>query len=154
MTLPTESMPPRVVIDTQSVLDWLYFLHPACADWHRQQQAGLWQWVTTSSMRDELAHVLQRQPGGARWAGREVDVLPHFDQRAMLLPEPPAPPIHWPRCTDRDDQKFIDLALTCGARWLVSRDKAVLKLARKARLLRGVTILSPADWRAQDHSPA
>jgi len=52
------------------------------------------------------------------------------------------------RCTDRDDQMFIDLALACGARWLLSRDRAVLKLGKRARLL-GLDILTPAVWAEQ-----
>jgi hypothetical protein len=41
---------------------------------------------------------------------------------------------------------FIDLALGVGARWLLSRDKAVLKLNRKAFALRGCSIIRPQDW--------
>ena len=44
-------------------------------------------------------------------------------------------PLTGPRCTDPDDQKFLDLALHAHAKWLVSRDKALLRLARKARPL-------------------
>ena len=49
------------------------------------------------------------------------------------------------RCTDPDDQKFIDLALHSGAQWLLSRDRAVLKLAREARQ-RGLAIVAPHVW--------
>ncbi|MFT7776961.1 putative toxin-antitoxin system toxin component, PIN family [Roseateles sp.] len=48
-------------------------------------------------------------------------------------------------CRDPDDQKFIDLALAARARWLISRDKAVLALAKRARL-RGLAILTPERW--------
>jgi predicted nucleic acid-binding protein len=37
---------------------------------------------------------------------------------------------------------FIDLALAHRARWLLTRDKALLSLARPARVL-GVEILKP-----------
>jgi len=36
-----------------------------------------------------------------------------------------------PKCRDRDDQKFLELAHASGAEWLVSKDRAVLKLARR-----------------------
>ena len=36
------------------------------------------------------------------------------------------------RCTDEDDQKFIDLALAARAVALLSADRAVLRLARRA----------------------
>jgi predicted nucleic acid-binding protein len=50
------------------------------------------------------------------------------------------------RCTDADDQKFIDLACAAPARWLVSRDRAVLKLRRRAAT-DGLVIVTPDGWR-------
>jgi predicted nucleic acid-binding protein len=49
----------------------------------------------------------------------------------------PAPvgPLARPRCTDPDDQKFIDLAASRTGSLLLSRDRAVLKLARKLSTL-------------------
>jgi len=49
------------------------------------------------------------------------------------------------RCNDPDDQKFVDLALAYGARWLLSRDRAVLKLAKRCRTL-GLQVLTPEQW--------
>ena len=67
--------------------------------------------------------------------------------------EPP-PPAAAPslRCRDPDDQKFIDLAVAAGARWLFTRDRALLAL-RKAAAGRGVTVLRPVDWRLQEAPP-
>jgi len=60
------------------------------------------------------------------------------------------------RCTDPDDQKFIDLAATSGAQWLISRDRAVLKLRKRAFALAQLRIVSPAEWRptASPHEAA
>jgi len=44
-----------------------------------------------------------------------------------------------------DAKKFIDLALQVGATALLSRDRAVLALAPRARAV-GLEILSAADW--------
>jgi len=49
-------------------------------------------------------------------------------------------------CRDPDDQKFIDLAISQGAQWLFSRDRAVLALAKRARA-QGLIIMSPDSWR-------
>jgi predicted nucleic acid-binding protein len=46
-------------------------------------------------------------------------------------------------CSDPHDQKFLDLAHTAGAHWLVTKDKALLKLARRARAA-GLRIVEPA----------
>jgi predicted nucleic acid-binding protein len=51
------------------------------------------------------------------------------------------------RCTDPDDQMFVDLAHAAGARWLVSRDRAVLRLARRAAAF-GIAITAPEGWSA------
>jgi predicted nucleic acid-binding protein len=52
-------------------------------------------------------------------------------------------------CSDPDDQKFIDLAICAGAHTLVSRDKALLKLARKARERHGLLVRTPQGWSEQ-----
>ena len=46
-------------------------------------------------------------------------------------------------CSDRDAQKFLGLAYAARADWLVTKDKALLKLARRARR-DGLKILAPA----------
>lgn len=139
--------PQIAVLDTNVVLDWLLFGNPQCAALQQALTSAALRWVATAEMRDELTHVLGRghldrwQPDlallGSQWANYCVEV-------------PVPPPASFAtrlRCTDTDDQKFIDLALACGARWLLSRDRAVLKLARKAQA-RGLTIQTPGAWAA------
>jgi predicted nucleic acid-binding protein len=74
-------------------------------------------------------------------------VLAFFDRFVQVVADPPpvalARPLH---CTDPDDQKFIDLALSVPGSWLVSRDRAVLKLRRRAALAAGVHIVRPDEW--------
>jgi predicted nucleic acid-binding protein len=48
-----------------------------------------------------------------------------------------------PRCSDPDDQKFIELASASGAQILVSKDRAVLKLRR--RCASQFRIVTPAE---------
>lgn len=141
------SAAPLAVIDTQSVLDWQFFDNPACAGWLDTLQAGHWSWVATAAMRDELAHVLARGIAG-RWRRPAEAVLDFFDQHARLC-EVPVPPLQgWPRCSDPDDQKFVDLALAQRCRWLVSRDRAVLRLGRRCAPLTGLAIVPPDHWQS------
>ena len=48
-----------------------------------------------------------------------------------------------PRCSDPDDQKFIELAAAVHAQGLVSKDRAVLKLRRRCAPYFG--IMTPAE---------
>lgn len=127
-----------VVLDTNVALDWLLFAQPSVAPLAQAVKGGRLHWVATSAMRDELAHVLGRGLATA-WRADPAAVLDAWDRHAAILPEPS---VQGPRCTDADDQKFIDLAVGAGARWLVSRDRAVLKVARRAALS-GVSVVTP-----------
>lgn len=149
VSTPFDCAPPEAVLDTQAVLDWWWFHDPCTAGWEDLRLAGHWHWVATAAMRAELAHVLARGhlPGDAQ--DRQAQVLAAFDARCSLTPEPAPQPAGWSlglRCTDRDDQKFIDLAAARRVRWLISRDKAVLKLRRKLAERCGVAVLAPRDW--------
>jgi predicted nucleic acid-binding protein len=65
-----------------------------------------------------------------------------------MVAEPPRGPL---KCKDPDDQVFIDLALHLNAQWLFTKDAALLKLAKRARL-RGTQVLSLQQWVASSAS--
>lgn len=141
------------VLDSQSVFDWCYFQDPCTARWEAWRLAGRWCWVADASLRAELVHVLERGVLPARSVSAQA-VLDWFDARVLLLPTPApglAPAL---RCSDPDDQKFIDLALSQPVRWLVSRDRAVLKLRRRAGTQHGLTVLPPSAWAPGDAEAA
>lgn len=48
-----------------------------------------------------------------------------------------------PKCSDRDDQKFLELARDGAAHILATSDKALLKLARRRQLAGRFRIVSP-----------
>ena len=145
LQIPSGGAPPKVVLDTNTVLDWLVFDDPGCIELSRRILQGHLVWHATQAMRDELAHVLPR-PAFARWQPDMARVLASFDQHArMAAPPEEAISMQAPSCKDPDDQKFIDLACTIGARWLFTRDRALLELARPARQM-GVEVLKPGDW--------
>jgi predicted nucleic acid-binding protein len=129
-------------LDTNVVLDWLLFEDPSMRALASAVTSGRVRWLATAAMRDELARVLARGLAAAR-AADTAALLAAWDARVTLQSDSPAQPL---RCTDPDDQKFIDLAIAAGARWLVSRDRAVLALARRASPS-GLIILGPAQWR-------
>lgn len=146
----------EIVIDSNVALDWLLFGDPSTTLLARKLAAGELHWVATEAMQRELGSVLsrpiaQRSPAELSHALAAVLAYSH-----LVDPPPPAGP-GAPRCADPSDQMFIDLALARGVRWLLTRDKALLKLARAARV-RGTEVMRPLEWaalvRAWPHSPA
>lgn len=146
MQAPPESPAPRlpVVLDTNTVLDWHVFQDTRAPHLWRALETGQLRWHATGEMLAELAAVLAR-PLGARWDARREHLLSLDLLPALTLSSAPTFTEHRLRCTDADDQKFLDLALNLPARWLVTRDRALLKLRRPAAA-RGLQILLPEHW--------
>jgi predicted nucleic acid-binding protein len=130
------------VLDTNVVLDWLFFEDVGVDGLARALMGRRMRWIACESMRCELAQVLERPPFSSR-QGQAAHVLATFDHLAVLLPAPAS--LSSLRCSDPDDQPFVDLALAHRATWLFSRDRALLDLARPAARA-GVTILPPIGW--------
>ena len=135
---------PRVVLDTNVVLDWLLFRDAACTELAGRVQSRQLVWLATAPMRAELQGVLSL-PRLAAWGPDAEHILRVFDELASIRGAAPAcgPALI---CRDPSDQKFIDLAVAAHAGWLFSKDRALLSLARRARRF-GVQILRPDGWR-------
>jgi uncharacterized protein len=140
---------PAAVLDTNVVLDWLVFKDAGVQALAAAVQSGTLRWLACARMRDELADVLAR-PQLQHWQTDVAAALAAFDRHAALRPAPP--PSHLP-CRDADDQVFIDLALAAGCRWLLTKDRALLALARRARP-RGLLVQTPAAWLARQEKEA
>ena len=135
--------PLALVLDTNAVLDWLLFVDPGILAAAAAIDAGEVRWIACLEMRDELAQVLGRS-SLVKWLPDSERVLAAFDRYSSLMPAPPSLPDL--RCDDADDQVFIDLAVAHGARWLISHDRALLRLARRAKRV-GLEVVKPAQWR-------
>ncbi len=139
---------PILVLDTNAVLDWLVFRDAAMEPLARAITESKVHWLTTERMRRELAHVLARQ-WPSRWTFVADACLAQYDRWAKRVAEPIAAEVAKSLpgclCTDPDDQVFIDLALLAKAKWLVSRDLAVLRLSRRLSSF-GVLVRRPVDW--------
>jgi predicted nucleic acid-binding protein len=143
------------VLDTNVWLDWLVFADPAIAPVRAAVASGRLRLLGLPRGRDELADVLGRQSvrlqaEAARrrrgLAGGPVPraALAEFDALVAMRPAPPASGLI---CRDPDDQCFIDLAVAEGARWLLTKDRALLALARQARRRSGLEIVPPGAFR-------
>ena len=78
---------------------------------------------------------------------QEVTLLQRSPGSALVGAASALPAALGLQCSDPDDQKFLDLAHAQGAGWLLSRDRAVLKLARRAARF-SLTITVPEGWSA------
>lgn len=135
--MPPHSAPPDAgaiaVLDTNTVLALWMFRDPALQALRTWIEAGGGILATRDDALEELRHVLA-YPRFALDPSRR-DVL-FADYRARTTPVSGAGPCAaLPACRDPDDQKFLEIAATSGAAWLLTRDKALLRLARH-RLVR------------------
>jgi putative PIN family toxin of toxin-antitoxin system len=135
---------PSIVLDTNVVLDWLVFRDPTSVDLAAVITGGQFEWIVTPDMASELEHVLTYSKDLADLAP-VGEVMAQWSHWARTVAPIPPGLAAVPRCSDPDDQMFIDLALQVGARALLTRDRALLKLARRAGPL-GLRISTPRDW--------
>ena len=139
---PASAAAPRIVLDTNAVLDGWVFCDASARTLVAAVECGNLRWVACPGMRTELARALG-YASLAKWAPYSERMLTVFDQLAEMMPLPATLP--GLRCSDPDDQVYLDLAVASGARWLLTHDRALLRLARPARAL-GIQILKPALW--------
>lgn len=143
------SAPPRIVVDTNVLLDLWVFDDPAVASLRAALANDTFLALRAGTTDAELAAVLAR-PQFALSEARQRALLARWIERAQRIERLfPAP---W-RCADPCDQPFLDLAFTARAQWLLTKDKALLRLARRARSA-GIAIAAPADFRERAPAPA
>lgn len=135
----------RLVLDTNVVLDLFHWRNPAAAPILAAARCGRASLLTNSACLAELEHVLRRPDFGLDEDAAAAVLLQYRAVVALcdsVVAPQPLPPL--PRCRDRDDQKFLELARDAAADLLVTRDKALLTLARSKYRLAGFRIVAPA----------
>lgn len=127
-------MPPlRLVIDTNVALDLLHWHDPGVAPLRQILHDGGALWLTDPACADEFRRVLG-YPEFQLDAAAQAALAGRYDRLTQLLPRAEgAAPARLPQCRDPDDQKFVELAVAARADVLLTRDKALLKLARRIR---------------------
>ncbi|MFM2065148.1 MAG: hypothetical protein RLZZ584_57 [Pseudomonadota bacterium] len=144
-TMPADL--PMAILDTNVVLDWLVFRDPRVAHLDAALRTGRMRWLCCERMLQELDHVLGRAPL-ASLAPDRAALQREITNHVQLVDAPPALPARpGLRCTDSDDQIFVELALARRVPLLLTRDRALLKLARKAAQ-HGLHITTPERWLA------
>ena len=149
----------QLILDTNVVLDWLLFNDPDLDGLRhalQTQQATVlthdfaireWQRVLTYPQFELPANRQETLRSTYLQCARLASL--HTGTADLLLPA------HFPRCRDPDDQPFLALCFHAKAHALVTKDKALLKLRKRASRF-GVTIwdcaalmnATPAETRA------
>ena len=130
------------VLDTNVLLALWLFRDPAVEPLRAALEAGLLLAVRSPATDAEFADVLGRPELFAVAPERQAKLLDAWQASASPVDAIQSAP--WV-CRDPLDQKFLDLAVSAAASWLITRDRDVLKLARKARR-QGLLIVTPERW--------
>ncbi len=128
----------KLVLDTNVVLDWLVFNDPSTEVLSDLQQAAQVVLLTHEPALAELRRVLnypefkldstKQQFILARYQTltTRANLPDHFSLQDLQLPP------GFPTCKDPDDQHFLALAFHSQADALISKDKALLALRKRA----------------------
>ncbi len=135
----------RLVLDTHVWLDWLAFHDPSVAALKSALAEERVEIYMDAACETELERVLgypvaKRVPEKEMQAARLAEARRIARRPERELTE--AERASLPRCSDRDDQKFLQLALAARADALLTRDRALLALARRTPF----RIVSPAAF--------
>lgn len=138
----TANVSTTYIFDTNIWLDWLVFSHDAVPHLTALIDHQRIQVIYTDPMLDELADVISRAQFQLN-TEQQIKALQRVKQLAHQV-ETKQPYSHI-RCVDPDDQVFIDTALAYRVDFLLSKDRHLLKMSKKAAQY-GVTISNLDTW--------
>ena len=137
----------RVVLDTNVWLDWLVFDDPLVAPIRAAVAAGRAEICIDAECEAELERALGYDLGRrfTLHAMAQAACLAECRRVARRIERaaPEAERAELPACRDRDDQKFMEAALAAEADFLVTKDRALLVLARRTARFR---IVPPEEF--------
>jgi putative PIN family toxin of toxin-antitoxin system len=143
-------IPKRIVIDTNVCLDLFVFRDPRWAPLHAALKDGNVKAVTRDDCRMEWLAVLEYKHLPLNTDSRPM-VAAEFDAMITCIGAQelnPRTEIRLPICKDRDDQKFLEIARDADAEMLITKDKALLKLAKRTARAGLFAIIPPEAWRS------
>jgi len=135
--------PRRVVLDTNVLVSLYVFDDSRFAPLRARIESGEWQAISNEACFEEFRRVLAYSMFALPEERQQAALAAYDSVVRRFAGPPPVAATALPRCADRDDQKFLELARDAAADWLVTADKALLKLARRDRLRGLFRILTP-----------
>lgn len=135
----------RTVLDTNTVLSALLFAQGRLVPLRTAWQSGVLSPLLCGQTVAELLRVLAYPKFKLTPDEREELLADYLPFGEVVAPWRKRPPV--PRCRDRHDRVFLELASVGGAEWLVTGDQDLLSLAGKVHF----QIITPAtaiEWLA------
>ncbi|MFN4148121.1 MAG: putative toxin-antitoxin system toxin component, PIN family [Rhodocyclaceae bacterium] len=134
----------RVVLDTNVLVSIFVFGDSRLAPLWGEVESKRWVVLTNGPCLAEFKRVLGYPLFGLAMDRQEAAYMA-YRARAETIEAVPQNAVALPRCRDRDDQKFLELARDGGAHWLITADKLLLELRRGRRLGGLFQILTPNE---------
>ena len=136
-------MKPIYILDTNIWLDWLVFQNDTLDELKDAWRNQSFDIIYTDEMLEEWVDVIGRAQFklSLEQQMHKTAELKTIARRVETLGKPLNPIA----CKDKDDQIFIDTALTHGAAWLISKDRHLLMLKNRARK-QNVLVGTVEDW--------
>ena len=134
----------RVVLDTNVWLDWLVFDDPSIAPLKAAVEEGRAEILIDAACEAELARVLAYDLGRhSIGPDAQAACLAECRRVAARIQNNSLGGTDLPRCEDPADQIFLEAALAARADFLVTKDRVLLALGRRALPFK---IVSPHGW--------
>ena len=124
-------MKPRLVLDTNVILDLLVFKDPSAEPIRLLLDAKLVDAVRSEASMLELIDVIQR-PSFKLSEEQQQAILKSWESSSRLLENTTIKPAPF-TCRDQDDQVFLDMAYSLRPALLLSKDLRVLELQAIAK---------------------
>lgn len=140
---------PALVLDTNCVLALWMFRDSGLAALRAHIENAHCRLYSRADALEELRRVLGYAQFGVNAETRDR-LLAAYRRRSLEIPSPRADAPALPACSDADDQKFLEISRDASAQFLLTRDKALLRLGRHRLLRERFRILTPEAY--QRHS--
>jgi putative PIN family toxin of toxin-antitoxin system len=145
---------PLLVLDTNVVLDWIAFRDPRVQPIVAAIERGDLRTATSGACLQELRRVLNYAQIKLDAAAQALAFKRYAAHAMVFEVAESAAAMNLPRCEDADDQKFLELCWHARASHLVTRDKALLRLARQVARAGRFDVLAPDAFLRRTQRPA
>jgi putative PIN family toxin of toxin-antitoxin system len=139
-------IPNRVVIDTNVCLDLFVFHDNRYQSLLGALRNGRLQAVTSEHCRKEWLFILSYPHLPLNEESKAAAIAEYDALITLASLELALAGITLPACKDKEDQKFMELAHKAKAAVLITKDKALLKLAKRTARMGLFAIVSPDAW--------